>query len=297
MISALNAPQILRHQPLPPLQIWSIITGLLLLYIPTYINLAANEWSKPQHMHGFIILLVILGIFWKDRGLLSTAPAQPSPLSGWLLLGSGLLLYVLGRSQDILLFEVGSQIPVLSGIILLHQGKHILRKFCLPILFIIFLIPLPSVITDSLTLPLKQYISQGVEGLLYWLGYPIARSGVVLSIGAYDLLIADACSGLNSIFSLTAIGILFIYLRGRVSTLHNCILLASIIPIAFSANGIRVISLVLITYYLGEAAGQGFLHDLAGMMEFTLAVICLLALDTLLATILYRLRARQYDYV
>jgi len=97
------------------------------------------------------------------------------------------------------------------------------------------------------------------------------------------LLVADACSGLHSIFSMAAIGTLYVYLRKNPSKLHNAIMLASILPIAFTANIIRVALLVLITYYLGDEAGQGILHGAAGMVLMLFSLVCLFGLDIILS--------------
>lgn len=270
---------------------WYLVAGgLLSLYVPTYFNLITETWKKPEYAHGFIVFLIALAIFWKNRNVLSTLSVKPRGLTGGCLLAWGLAMYVIGRSQDILLLEVGSQLFVLSGILLLLYGLDVLRKLWFPVLFLVFLVPLPTFFIDTLTTPLKQHVSDIVEQLLYFAGYPIARSGVVLTIGPYQLLIADACSGLNSMFALSAMGILFIYLRGRANTPHNVILLASIIPIAFLANILRVIFLVLITFYLGDVAGQGFLHDAAGITEFTIALLALFALDSLVAVMLVKMK-------
>ena len=148
------------------------------------------------------------------------------------------------------------------------------------------MIPLPGIIVDAVTGPLKQWISAIVVELLYYVGYPISRNGVVLTIGQYQMLVADACSGLHSMYSLSALGTLFMYIMARRSTLHNAIMLASILPIAFVANIVRVIALVLITYHLGDEAGQGFLHGAAGIVLMLVALVCFFALDALLARIL-----------
>jgi exosortase len=150
------------------------------------------------------------------------------------------------------------------------------------------MIPLPGVIVDAITGPLKQWISVIVVELLYDVGYPISRNGVILTIGQYQMLVADACSGLHSMYSLSALGTLFMYIMARRSVLHNALMLVSILPIAFAANIVRVIALVLITYHFGDAAGQGFLHGAAGMVLLLVALMCLFALDALLARFLSR---------
>jgi exosortase/archaeosortase family protein len=73
---------------------------------------------------------------------------------------------------------------------------------------------------------------------------------------------------------------------GRKSRLHNALMLASILPIAFVANIVRVIVLVLVTYHLGDEAGQGFLHGTAGIVLMVVALVCFAALDQLVALLL-----------
>jgi exosortase B len=154
-----------------------------------------------------------------------------------------------------------------------------------PLFFIVFMIPLPGIIVDALTNPLKRHVSEIAEFILYGVGYPIARSGVTLTIGPYQLLVADACSGLHSLYSLSALGLLYLYLMQHSSRLRNLIIGLAILPIAFGANIVRVIFLVLVTYHFGDEAGQGFLHGFAGMVLFVAALLSLFLLDSLLAAV------------
>ena len=141
------------------------------------------------------------------------------------------------------------------------------------------MVPLPGALIDLITGPLKAWVSTIVEQLLYLAGYPVARTGVVLTIGPYQLLIADACSGLNSMFSLGALGALYIYLVGHAQRWRITLLSALVLPIAFAANVVRVIVLVMITFYMGDEAGQGFLHGFSGMVLFVTALSLYLSLD------------------
>src|SRR5678816_656460 len=148
------------------------------------------------------------------------------------------------------------------------------------------MIPLPGTLVDAITGPLKQWISAIVVELLYGVGYPISRTGVMITIGKYEMLVADACSGLHSMYSLTALGTLFMYIMARSSRLHNALMLVSIPPIAFIANIVRVVALVLVTYHLGDEAGQGFLHGAAGIVLMLVALAAFFALDSLLVALL-----------
>lgn len=257
-----------------------IAVGLAALYAPTYITLWNGVWNSDEQGHGPLILGVIAWLGWQKRAMLIAGEARPNGALGWPILLFGLLLYVLGRSQDILLFEVGSHIPVLTGAILVTRGSRPLRALWFPIFFFVFMVPLPGIFVDALTGPLKRNVSEIAEYLLYWAGYPIARSGVMLMIGPYQLLVADACSGLHSLYSLSALGLLYLYLMQHQSVLRNMILGAAILPIAFGANVLRVIFLILITYHFGDETGQGFLHGFAGVVLFLAALLLLFVLDS-----------------
>ena len=259
-----------------------VAAGLLVLYVPTFYDLGTTLWQSDDHAHGPIFLAIIGWLIWQKREALLAAPANVATVPGFGLLVFGLLLYAVGRSQDIILFEVGALAPILAGVLLTTRGWAALRAMWFPLLFIAFLVPLPGFFVDAMTGPLKQYVSVIAEQFLYFAGYPIARNGVVLTIGQYQLLVADACSGLNSMYSLSALGFLYLYLMRYQSWLHNGLILASILPIAFCANIVRVIILVLVTYHLGDAAGQGFLHGFAGMLLFVIALTILFSFDSLL---------------
>lgn len=263
-----------------------VVIGLLSLYLPTYWDLANSIWKTDDQFHGVIILFIVFWLLLRSDSGLWDLPTNPNNLLGGLVLGLGLIFYIVGRSQEILIFEVGSQIPVFAGVFLLMLGKHSLKQVWFPLIYIAFMVPLPGSVVDSLTGPLKQWVSYGVEHILYQFGYPIARQGVLLMIGYYQLLIADACSGLNSMFSLSALGFLFIYLTGKNNKIYNVVMVCSILPIAFVANIIRVMALVLITFYWGDEAGQGFMHGFAGMVLFGVALVCLFTLDIFLSWLL-----------
>lgn len=267
-----------------------VAIGLAAVYLPSYFALASTTWATDENGHGPIILAVFVWLVWQQRDALIAGPRLPGPLLGWGSFIVGLLMFVLGRSQSIDTLEVASHIPLLLGILLLMRGWTAVRKLWFPLVFLLFLIPLPGLLVDALTGALKQQVSVVVENLLYALGYPIARNGVVLSVGQYQLLVADACSGLNSMFSLSALGLLYLYLMPGRSKAHVAIMLAAILPIAFAANVIRVITLVLVTYYFGDEAGQGFAHNAAGMLLFVFALALLIGLDGALRWLFSRRR-------
>lgn len=263
-----------------------VIAGFAAMYTPLYWSAAQGIWQTEEQGHGAIILAVMLWLFWSLRHEIDRLPSRSSPGFGWAAFALGVLIYVVGRVFDISILGFASQAFVVAGALLLMKGTPAIRLAWFPLVYFIFMVPLPGMLVDAITGSLKGVIANVVESLLYVFGYPIARSGVILSIGPYQLQVADACSGLNSMFSLSALGTLFIYLMGRKTKLHTVVMLAAILPIAFVANIIRVITLVLITFYLGDEAGQGFLHGAAGMVLMVVALFFFFALDRVLDKIL-----------
>jgi len=283
MTSILNArtPQAIGYFDWLP-----VAVGLLVLYVPIFYRAATGFWQTDEGGHGPIILAVIVWLIWRNRAALFAVPYQPAPASGVALLVFGLLLYVVGSSHGIALFAIGALAPIFAGAVLAMRGWKVLRVFWFPIFFVAFMVPLPGTFTDALTGPLKQLVSEIAEQVLYSAGYPIGRNGVTLTIGQYQLLVADACSGLNTMFSLSALGMLFMYLTARASIIHNVIMLVSILPIAFVANVVRVLVLILITYHFGDEAGQGYLHGTSGIVLLMVALTALLVLDSILARVI-----------
>jgi exosortase B len=256
-----------------------LLLGFAALYLPSYLHLSKTVWTENDEMHGPLVLGVAVWAIWTSRRLLAESFTKGSNIS-WLFFAFGLLCYFLGRSLEILVLEIGSQVVMATACLLLLGGWPAVRMAIFPLVFLLFMIPLPGNLVDSLTGSLKQVVSQVAEELLYFAGYPVARSGVVLSIGPYQLLVADACSGLKSMFSLSAMGFLYIYLMRYKSWARNGVLIASLLPIAFAANVVRVMVLILVTYHFGDAAGQGFVHDAAGIVLFVASILMLALFDS-----------------
>lgn len=281
-----TAPQAGRQPLLPPSvdlpALLLVLVGLLVVYVPEYLELSSTVWRSDEQGHGPIIFAVSLWLLYSLRHTLAELQARPASVSGSLVLVVGALLYAFGRSQDIWIFSIGSQIWVLAGLVLLFKGWRGLRIIWFPLFFMLFMVPLPEALVAAVTAPLKTAVSLVASNLLYAFGYPVGRSGVMLTVGQYQLMVADACAGLNSMFTLEALGMLYMNLMRYTSAARNITLAVMLVPIAFCANIGRVMILVLVTYYFGDAAGQGFVHGFAGMVLFMIALMLMLVVDKLL---------------
>lgn len=260
-----------------------IVLGMAVLFIPTLYSLFTGIWATEEQAHGPIILgLSVWLIYRKWPEIMSLGESHRGVIVGWSILVIGLLLYIIGRSQGILLFELGAVLWILIGLLLIKRGSIAVRMLWFPLFFMLFMIPLPAPIVSTLTLPMKIAVSWATEHILFALGYPIARTGVILQMAQYQLLVADACAGLQTLLTLEALGLFYLNVVRHTSGFRNITLALLIVPISFSANVVRVVVLTLVTYYFGDAAGQGFLHGFAGMVLFITALTLILSLDSLL---------------
>lgn len=264
---------------------WLLLGALLLaLYVPTYITLSEEVWSQEGQGHGSVILALTLWLLWQRwNSAHDTTQTPGANLCGGVLIALALPMYVIGESQAFPEFSTFSQILLLGGLILVYSGWKGLRHYWFPLFFMLFLVPLPGSIVQAITAPLKMAVSVVAESILFQAGYPIGRTGVTLTIGQYQLLVADACAGLNSIFALEAIGVFYLSLANYTNKLRNILIAIFILPISFVSNVTRVIVLVLVTYYFGDEAGQGFVHQFAGIFLFMIATILTVGLDAILS--------------
>lgn len=260
-----------------------IMVGLALLYLPSLYDLFTGIWAQDEQFHGPIVLAISLWLLQRNWAAMEVVSRGEQPSAwGWPLVAIALVLYALGRSQGIGIFEVGSVIWLLAGLLLLLRGTTALKAQWFALFFMLFMVPLPAQVVDLVTMPMKMAVSYVAENVLYLAGYPIGRNGVVLQIGQYMLLVADACAGLHTLLTLEALGLLYLNLVRRDSLFRNVALAILIVPISFTANVIRVMALSLITYHFGNEAGQGFLHGFAGMVLFLSALLLIICTDTAL---------------
>lgn len=277
---------------------WSLlVAALLLLYAPTLKLLSETTWSAVEQSYGPILLATSLWLFWHRRHIVAALPTPPTTRLAFGLLGFSLLLYTFGRSQGLLLVEAGSAVPLTMSVVALHRGWGGVRKLLLPIVMLAFVVPLPPDLVAQLTGPLKSGVSAVAASILSAAGYPVARTGVILMVGQYQLLVADACAGLTSMFTLEAIGLVYLGIRNYSSMARNVTLGLLLVPIAFAANVVRVLILVLVTYYFGDEAGQGFVHGAAGIVLFMIATLFMVLTDMLLGLLPWKQKPKESSRV
>ncbi|WP_200884057.1 MULTISPECIES: exosortase B [unclassified Methylophilus] len=262
----------------------AILLSILILFTPVFHDLFVTVWNTDTQSHGPIVLAIGIWFFYfKTRQILEKPQTfKPAPTVGWPFIIFGASLYIVGYSQSVYIISILSLVFILCGLLCIIFGAKIAIKYWFALFFFVFLIPWPTSVIDTLTQPMKIAVSFAADHLLYALDYPIARSGVILQIGQYKLLVADACAGLNSLFTLEAIGLLYINVINHQAFWRNVLLAVLIVPISFISNVLRVCTLALITFHMGDEAGQGFLHNFSGMVLFLTALILIIVIDSLI---------------
>jgi exosortase len=266
--------------------------GIAALVLPTMIEVAKVSWSSEQGGHGPIVLVTGVWLLWRE--LTSAKPeVRPGKLAiGLLMLTPLIAIFVVARITGILEIEGFAMYGALIVGAYLLFGGAVLKTIWFPLVYLAFTLPPPDTVVAAVTQPIKIRISEWAVSLLHAAGYPVASSGVTIQIGQYQLLVAAACAGLNSIVTLGALCLFYVYLRHRTNFAAFAVVSLAAIPVAMFSNFVRVVALVLVTYYLGEAAAQGFVHDFAGLLMFAVALLTIFAIDQL-ATPLYSRRPKE----
>jgi exosortase len=265
-----------------------LLVAVAALILPTMFQVARETWSTEQGGHGPLVLATGLWAVWRE---LKGAGVERRP--GQLAIGLPLLAFLLAvfavaRITRVIEIEAFAMYASLVTGVYLLFGAALIRRIWFPLVYLAFALPPPDTVVAAVTQPVKIAISQWATSLLSALGYPIANSGVTIQIGQYQLLVAAACAGLNSIVTLTALCIFYVYLRHRSSVPAFLVVALAAIPVAVISNFVRVLALVLITYHFGDAAAQGFVHDFAGLLMFAVALLAIFAVDQLVTPLFLR---------
>jgi exosortase len=256
--------------------VWQTLTLcglLLLLYIPTLSRLVSQWWRDPNFSHGFFVPLFAAFVIWQQRTRLAGATLRPS-WSGVLILGFGLCVLILGQMGAEIFLSRFSLMIVLAGLVVLFLGWNFFRAVLFPWAFLALMIPIPTIVFNQITFPLQLLASKVASTTLPWFGVPVLREGNIINLPAMRLEVADACSGIRSLMSLTALAVIYGYLMERKTSLRVLLALASL-PIAVAANSLRVVGTGLLVQYWDPDKAQGFFHEFQGWLMFVASLVML----------------------
>jgi len=283
-----------RETFLPFREIALVVAGVVFLYYPLAGYLIEKWDSLPEFSHGYLIPLISAYLVWRHKDELARAPRAPSIAGVWIA-GASLALLLLANLGAVKTVACYSLITLLVGIVLAIWGKHVLRLVLFPILFLVFMVPVFTFILTPITFGMKIVAAKLSMGIVSMMGVPAYRDGAVIFLPSGAVEVADACSGIRSLFALLALGAVYAYMfPGK--TWERVLLFLAGIPIAIIANWVRVTFLILVAYKLGINAstpGAGLfvdgkphwgtiIHDVSGFSVFIVAFIFLLTLGRFL---------------
>jgi exosortase len=250
------------------------LTLLAALYAGILRDLAWQWWDDSNYTHGFLVPIFSGVLLWQRRKQLAALPAEGSWIGlPVLLLGIGALLLGDIGSENFLMRT--SLIAILVGLVLFLLGSRVLRVVAFPLLFLIFMVPLPSTLFYAVALPLQTLAARNAAWTLETLGVPVLLDGNVIHLTKQSLGVAEACSGIRSLISLFSVSV-----GWAVLTLSGfwamAIFVAAVVPITILANAGRVVVTGLIGQWLGFEYAQGFFHTFSSWLVFVFAFLCLL---------------------
>jgi len=236
----------------------------------------ADLWIDPNYSHGLLVPFVSAWLVYERRQDLGKLVPRPAA-SAMLVMLAGLLLLAMGLLAAELFTTRVSLLVLLTGLIAFNLGYRYVRALALPLGFLLFMVPLPTLVLNAISLPLQFVASHLAVTVLQELGIPALREGNVIMLPHTSLEVVEACSGLHSLVSLGAVAVLLAALALR-GTLPRCLLVASSILIAILTNGARVAGTGILSYHFGAAAAEGFFHEFSGWVVFV-AALCLLGVE------------------
>jgi exosortase len=261
----------------PAIPFWqaAVLAALSLwLYGPTIYHLVL-QWAATDSdfSHGFFVPLFSAFVLWQERRRLSEIIPKPS-WSGLALIAFALCVLILGQLGAELFLARVSMLLLIAGLVVLFAGWNFFRAVFFPWAFLLFMIPIPTLLYNQITFPLQLLASRVAADVLQLLNVPVLREGNVITLPNIVLEVAKACSGIRSLMSLTCLAIIYGYLMERRISIRWALALISL-PIAVAANSARIIGTGLMAHYWDPEKAQGFYHIFEGWLVFVVSLALL----------------------
>ena len=263
------------------------ITGVLLvgllavMYADVLVRLQQQWYDEADYSHGFLVPIVVAYLVWERRERLSSLKTE-SDVRGLFLLVFGLLALVVGSLGAELFLQRVSLIMVIAGLVLFLLGRAYLRGLLFPIACLFFMIPLPTIVVNTVAFPLQLFAAKTAAFCLLNFGIPAMREGNLIVLAGTTLEVAEACSGIRSLQALMALGTIYAYFSQHVMW-KRLALIGLSVPIAIIANAFRVTGTGLLAHYWGTEAAEGFYHTMSGWLIFVVAFLLLVACGLVLS--------------
>lgn len=260
-----------------------LLTGLLLVAFAPALAALARVWGSVDYLsHGFLVPVVALWAFYRERPRRARLPVAPDR-GGLVLLGLAVATYLVGIAAGGVTLQGVALVAAVAGLVLYSRGKRWLRALAFPVGFLIFMVPPPASWVTPAIVRLQLLVSRASTALFDVFSLPVTRDGNVLNLpGGETLYVAEACSGVTSIITLTPLGVLLAHFTLK-RWGYRLLLVAAVIPLAMAGNLARVVVTVLASLQMGtQRATSSALHEASGLLTYVVACALMLAVGALL---------------
>ena len=243
-----------------------LVTGLLVaLFWDVVADMAEVWWTDPAYSHGLLIPPLALYIAWIQKEEILAQPIRPSALGLWVT-AAGCFVLLVGKLGAEFFLTRESLVIILAGIILTYWGIPRLKQLIFPLVLLATMVPIPTIVYNKLAAPLQLFSSWVASETLELMGIPVFRDGNVMNLPEISLGVAEACSGLRSLSSLTVLALVvgfFVLSSGW----GKALLFFLAVPAAIAINVVRVTVTALMAREDPRLA-EGFFHSFSGWVVF-----------------------------
>jgi len=263
---------------------------LLVCYAPVLTALVKN-WNDDADMgHGFFVPVIAAYIAWQKKDQLGGVIAKPNWWGLAIVLYGALQLYIATLGAELFLARTAFVISII-GVVLLLGGREYLRIFAFPLFLLFFMVPIPAILYNRITLPLQYTASATADFVLQLMGYAVLREGNILELPSQRLSVVEACSGIRSLLSLSFLSLVYGYFFEKKTWIRVALFLSTI-PIAIIANAGRVTLTGMLSEIKPELA-EGFFHEFSGWVIFMIALAIMVGLHQIVVRSHHYLYARR----
>ena len=254
-----------------------VIAAAVVTYAPTFRYLWAKWMDDAQYSLAPLVPFVSGYFVWKKWPEVKALRRSPS-VWGLVIISCALLLHLVGVALDVSGPSGVSVLLCLLGGCLCFHGPSLVRTLAFPLAYTVFMIPVPGGVLDNVGFPLQLWASGTTAAILRLIGIEVVRSGVDLAVPGYEFQVAQACSGMSSLVALVGVTAVFAYIT-KLPPVYKWILFALSIPIALTANIVRITTIALVGYQWGPDAAQNIYHDWSSPLLFVAAILLLVVLS------------------
>ena len=269
----------------PRWSVWHTASAVGLAALAMYVTRGAWQdithiaYTDEESSHIFLVPMVAAWIFWVRRTRLRHC--QPTGrFVGPLVVAFGWLLYWYGYEHAVQAFWHGGAVLITLGAALTILGKQVLFRFLPAFAVLMFLVPVPGMVRQNISIPLQTASSAVTQAALEIAGVPVERTGNLLTINNFEVAVAEACNGMRMVFALGLVTYAFAFGMPLRNWVRFVVLAASPVA-AIACNVIRLIPTVLLYGYAPKATADGF-HTVSGWLMLPLAFLLLMGILRLL---------------